>query len=269
MAAPRSRQLAGFLAAAASRSRAPAHQAGDVPGRAHGHGQRREPVDHRARGAARRAATARRELRHRHRRGTVLADNCALTVRDESFELPGRRCCRRRRAAGPARGAGQPAAHTADCRGCSPGSSRHCWCTPKTAYCPIAWRDSGSGPCRCSTGRSTCGAVLTALAGRECNEILLESGPTLAGAVLREGWLDELLRLPGAAFAGQRRRGRCSSCPWTHGRGLDLRLVDQRRVGADLRWFSTSRRTPRPQLGPTRHERGVIACLPASSRRSA
>ena len=80
------------------------------------------------------------------------------------------------------------------------------------------------------------GTVLRHLAERQVNEVLVECGPTLAGAFLLAGMVDELLlyqaphlmgdaarpllRLPGLAAMEQR---------------LPLRLRDVRRIGEDLR----------------------------------
>lgn len=79
-------------------------------------------------------------------------------------------------------------------------------------------------------------AVLERLAALEINEVLVEAGPTLAGAFVQAGLADELviylaphlmghdgsplLRLPGIASMNQR---------------LPLRILDVRMVGADLR----------------------------------
>lgn len=79
-------------------------------------------------------------------------------------------------------------------------------------------------------------AVLERLAALEINEVLVEAGPTLAGAFVQAGLVDELviylaphlmghdgsplLRLPGIASMNQR---------------LPLRILDVRMVGADLR----------------------------------
>jgi diaminohydroxyphosphoribosylaminopyrimidine deaminase/5-amino-6-(5-phosphoribosylamino)uracil reductase len=85
-------------------------------------------------------------------------------------------------------------------------------------------------------GRLDLGAVLALLAGRGCNEVQVEAGPTLCGSLMAAGLVDELLvyvapvllgdagrpllRLPGPAdVAGATR----------------LREVDRRAVGNDLR----------------------------------
>ncbi len=80
------------------------------------------------------------------------------------------------------------------------------------------------------------GAVLRRLAELEVNELQVESGPTLAGALLSGGWVDELVvylapallgpdaqplaRLPALAAMEQRR---------------EFEIVEHRRIGTDLR----------------------------------
>lgn len=85
-------------------------------------------------------------------------------------------------------------------------------------------------------GRVDLTALMSRLAEMECNEILVEAGATLNGALLKAGLLDEVLlyvapcvigdsacgmfNLPGPAGVGERRM---------------LRLVDVRSVGPDMR----------------------------------
>lgn len=42
-------------------------------------------------------------------------------------------------------------------------------------------------------GRVSLGAVLRELGRRECNDVLIEAGPTLAGEAITQGWCDELI----------------------------------------------------------------------------
>ncbi|KAG1438436.1 hypothetical protein G6F57_019856 [Rhizopus arrhizus] len=80
------------------------------------------------------------------------------------------------------------------------------------------------------------GAVLALLAERGINEVHTEAGATLAGALLRGGWVDELLLYLAPTLLGD------SGRPLLAGLGIDamdqqrrLRVVDQRQVGEDLR----------------------------------
>ena len=79
-------------------------------------------------------------------------------------------------------------------------------------------------------------AVLALLAQREINEVLVESGPTLAGALLDAGLIDELVVYMAPHVMGDAARG------LFHLPGLErmedrigLELVDLRRVGTDVR----------------------------------
>lgn len=78
--------------------------------------------------------------------------------------------------------------------------------------------------------------VLRLLADQELNEVLLESGPTLAGAMLSAGLIDELILFVAPHIMGDGARG------LFHLPGLErmvdriaLRIVDVVRVGEDIR----------------------------------
>ena len=66
-----------------------------------------------------------------------------------------------------------------------------------------AWRRAarGSSRCRLTRGALALPAVLDRLAELEMNEVLVEAGATLAGELLRQGLVDELLLYVGAAAA--------------------------------------------------------------------
>ena len=79
-------------------------------------------------------------------------------------------------------------------------------------------------------------AVLELLAGRQVNEVLVESGPTLAGAFLGGGWVDEFIVYQAPHLMGHQAR------PLLQLPGLEtmagrrqLTLLDVRRVGDDIR----------------------------------
>jgi diaminohydroxyphosphoribosylaminopyrimidine deaminase/5-amino-6-(5-phosphoribosylamino)uracil reductase len=78
--------------------------------------------------------------------------------------------------------------------------------------------------------------LLCYLAEREINEVLIEAGPTLAGAAMQAGLIDELLLYQAPHLMGDRARA------LFHLPGLErmdqrigMRIVDVRRVGVDLR----------------------------------
>ncbi|HAI93907.1 MAG TPA: riboflavin biosynthesis protein RibD, partial [Xanthomonadaceae bacterium] len=92
-------------------------------------------------------------------------------------------------------------------------------------------------------GRLDLHAVLGLLAEREINEVHVEAGATLCGALLREGLADELLLYTAPLLLGDGARPLLA--------GLDigcmaeriaLETLDVRMLGQDLRW----RLRPRP-----------------------
>lgn len=85
-------------------------------------------------------------------------------------------------------------------------------------------------------GRLDLGAVLALLAERGINEVHTEAGATLAGALLAGGWVDELLLYQAPTLLGEH------GLPLLSGLGIhamdqqrQMRVVDRRQVGADLR----------------------------------
>jgi diaminohydroxyphosphoribosylaminopyrimidine deaminase / 5-amino-6-(5-phosphoribosylamino)uracil reductase len=87
-----------------------------------------------------------------------------------------------------------------------------------------------------SSGRVDLGALMSELARREINEVLLETGPTLAGAALAAGLVDEILLYLAPHLMGDAARG------LFHLPGLDrmkeriaLDIREVRAVGRDLR----------------------------------
>ena len=85
-------------------------------------------------------------------------------------------------------------------------------------------------------GRFDLDAVLALLAERGINEVQVETGATLAGALMKGGWVDELLLYVAPVLLGERAR------PLFDGlrieemvQRLQLKTVETRRVGDDLR----------------------------------
>ncbi len=85
-------------------------------------------------------------------------------------------------------------------------------------------------------GRIDLTALLKALAQRGINELLIESGATLAGSALSAGIVDELIVYMAPHLMGDAARG------LVHLPGIErmaqrvaLEFADVRRVGADLR----------------------------------
>jgi diaminohydroxyphosphoribosylaminopyrimidine deaminase/5-amino-6-(5-phosphoribosylamino)uracil reductase len=165
--------------------------------------------------------------------GTVLADNCALTVRDEAFDgellpEPGRRAIRV-----VADSRLQTPATAAVLAGDQPSLLLHAQDAPVPLELAAQPR-LGLGT---TEGRLVPREIIACLAVRECNEILLESGPTLAGALLRSGLADELIVYLAPRLLGSRARPLLDLPLDSMADALDLRLVDRRQIGDDLRFI--------------------------------
>ena len=78
--------------------------------------------------------------------------------------------------------------------------------------------------------------LLEELAMRQCNEILVESGPRLAGALLQQGLLDELIIYTAPSLMGSKARPLLELPIDTMAEKVQLELVDVRKVGQDWRF---------------------------------
>jgi|TARA_Y100000310_G_scaffold105217_1_gene103588 diaminohydroxyphosphoribosylaminopyrimidine deaminase/5-amino-6-(5-phosphoribosylamino)uracil reductase len=78
--------------------------------------------------------------------------------------------------------------------------------------------------------------LLTHLAARDCNEVLFETGATLAGALIRSGMMDELVIYMAARLLGNDALPLAMlpeiSCM---NEAIDLQFTDVRHIGADIR----------------------------------
>lgn len=160
--------------------------------------------------------------------GTVLADDPELTVRDESLA---------------ARAGRQPdrivldaqARVPADAKLWRPGARRlriaasSCG-TPEIADVERLKIDTDPA------GRLDLPTTLTALATAGINEVLAECGPTLAGALLAAGLVDELIVYLAPALLGHEARA-FASLPGLErlDQKIGLRFTDLRQIGSDLR----------------------------------
>lgn len=78
--------------------------------------------------------------------------------------------------------------------------------------------------------------VLAQLAERECNDLLVEAGPTLAGSLLQANLIDELICYLSPTVIGPQGQQLFNVPTVTHMRDrYGFKLVDTRMVGADLR----------------------------------
>jgi diaminohydroxyphosphoribosylaminopyrimidine deaminase/5-amino-6-(5-phosphoribosylamino)uracil reductase len=90
--------------------------------------------------------------------------------------------------------------------------------------------------CAESGGRVDLVYLFRYLADQEINEVLLEAGPTLAGAALQAGLVDELILYLAPHLMGDRGRGLFSLPGLERMRDrIDLALTDTRMIGPDLR----------------------------------
>ena len=163
---------------------------------------------------------------------TVRADDPRLTVRDSSLQMHGRVPLR------VVLAGREPIRH--DARVFREAGSCLVYTTDDTPVWLQALRRVGAEieivPAEGGAHRPALRAVLESLAGRGVNELLVESGPKLAGALLAAGLVDELviyqaLTLLGPDAAPLAALPRLESLD----RRIGLRLTDLRQVGPDLR----------------------------------
>jgi diaminohydroxyphosphoribosylaminopyrimidine deaminase/5-amino-6-(5-phosphoribosylamino)uracil reductase len=168
--------------------------------------------------------------------GTVLADDCALTVRADELNLP--------EEAHTLALARQPLRVVLDSRLRTPATARVLDAAAPTLLCheasagvPDALAASHAGLLALPAGEGGLDlhALVDHLAGQACNEILVESGPRLAGAFLRAGLLDELIVYMAPTLLGDRARPLLELPLDAMADRVALRLEDVRRVGADWR----------------------------------
>ena len=162
--------------------------------------------------------------------GTVLADDPSLTVRATQLELAGR----------------QPLRVVVDSRLRTPPAARMLSLPGRTIILTNGGDEpavadlvaagaevevlSGTGP------RVDLSQALECLGRLECNDVLVEAGPVLAGAMLAAGLIDELVVYVAPHLMGDAARG-LFTLPALEKLAdrVQLRFLDVRRVGDDLR----------------------------------
>ena len=160
--------------------------------------------------------------------GTVLADDPSLNVRSPRYDTAGR----------------QPLRVVVDSRLRTPVGSRILAQPGRTLIACVAddradtLRDAGAEVIACpgETGRVDLDGLMTALAEQECNDVLVEAGPRLSGALVGAGLVDQLIIYLAPSLLGASARGMFELS------GLEkltdkvqLGIVDVRHVGRDLR----------------------------------
>ena len=167
--------------------------------------------------------------------GTVLSDDCALTVRAEEFastlgeaQLSGHR---------------RPLRVVLDSRQRVPATARVLSDETPTLVLHAPDTDASALPAhveRACIPAAESGldlaCVMQELASRECNEILVESGPTLVGALLQAGLIDELIVYMAPCLMGSLARPLLHLPLETMSAKVDLHTADVRRVGSDWRF---------------------------------
>jgi diaminohydroxyphosphoribosylaminopyrimidine deaminase/5-amino-6-(5-phosphoribosylamino)uracil reductase len=158
--------------------------------------------------------------------GTVLKDDPALTVRDATLQLHGR----------------EPLRVVFDARGRLPANAKLLTDDRPTLVFTAIGTSALTG-CRVeqsvtdAAGRIDIAAALQRLAALECNEVLIEAGPRLAGAFVASGLVDEIVLYVAPTLLGDTAQP-AFTLP-TPLRALDERARfsyhDVRQVGPDLR----------------------------------
>ena len=147
--------------------------------------------------------------------GTILADDPALTVRDERFAVDGR--------------TRQPRIVVADSRGRTPADAQ-------------IYRSGGGVQIETSqAGRVDLPALLERLGEEQVNELLVEAGPGLIGAFLADGLWDELVLYLAPKFLGASARPLAEFNLSRMAEAINARIAATEMVGEDLRLTLTPR----------------------------
>jgi diaminohydroxyphosphoribosylaminopyrimidine deaminase/5-amino-6-(5-phosphoribosylamino)uracil reductase len=152
--------------------------------------------------------------------GTVIADDPQLTVRDlrdGSLAIK------------------QPLRVVVDSSGRTPAHARVRDAAAPTWIATAA--EAGAGP----DGRIDLSALLTELYARGIRNVLLEGGPTLAGAFLAAGLVDKVIGYLAPKLLGAGRAALLDAGVTTIAEAIDLDLTDIAQVGPDLRFTASLR----------------------------
>ena len=160
--------------------------------------------------------------------GTVAADDPSFTVRDDAIDNDGL----------------QPVRIVLDSRLQTPATARMLELPGQTVIFCVddknrpALENAGAEVHLVAEadGRVDLPAVLQALAAMEINDVLVESGPLLAGSLLNAGLVDELVIYQAPHMMGSETRGMVSTPTWqTLEQRQALHIVDVRMLGTDMR----------------------------------
>jgi diaminohydroxyphosphoribosylaminopyrimidine deaminase/5-amino-6-(5-phosphoribosylamino)uracil reductase len=169
--------------------------------------------------------------------GTVLADDCALTVRRQELGIDAapEQLSRIR----------QPLRVVLDSQLQTPPGAKILQGDAPTllchdAMCAVPEAIASGAAQRLPLPRDAQGldlhALMAHLAAQQCNEILVESGPRLTGALLQAGLLDELIVYMAPTLLGSRARPLVELPLEAMADKVQLRWEDVRKVGEDWRF---------------------------------
>lgn len=167
--------------------------------------------------------------------GTVLADDPSLTVRDAALETGGR----------------QPLRAVLDNTLRMPMAAEMLVLPGKTViYCVdnaggSALADAGAEVVKVAEreGAVDLVAVLDDLGAREINDLLVEAGPVLAGRLLQDGLVDELVIYQAPHIMGSETKGMFETPGWTElSDRLELDITDVEKLGPDTRIMASPKK---------------------------
>ncbi|MEV4348053.1 bifunctional diaminohydroxyphosphoribosylaminopyrimidine deaminase/5-amino-6-(5-phosphoribosylamino)uracil reductase RibD [Actinoplanes sp. NPDC049596] len=162
--------------------------------------------------------------------GTVLADDPQLTVRDLRDGTPAIK---------------QPLRVVVDSHGRTPETARVNDAAATTWV--VTTGEVGAGP----DGRVDLSALLAALFARGVRSVLLEGGPTLAGAFLAAGLVDRVVGYVAPKLLGAGKTALVDAGVATIDDAIELDLTDIAQIGPDLRFTASLRQKPSDY--PTNH----------------
>ena len=163
--------------------------------------------------------------------GTVLADDCRLTLRSDA--LPLSNDDKARALAHP------PTRMVLDSRGRTPPDAQVLQGEPAVLLVAQSLDDVPTSNVRQllanPEGRIDLAEWIAFLRTQTYNEILVEAGPTLSGALIHEGWVDRLVLYQAPKLLGDSARPLATMALDTLGDAVELVLSEVTRVGSDLR----------------------------------
>ncbi len=169
--------------------------------------------------------------------GTVLADDCALTVRADDLGLAAEQTASATLVP-PLRVVLDSALRTPAGARVLAGAAPTLVCHAESVPVPEGLVQTGASfqALPVAAQGLALAPLMAQLTARQCNEILVESGPRLAGALLQAGLVDELIVYMAPTLLGSTARP-LLELPIAHmSEKVPLELKDARRVGQDWRF---------------------------------